>query len=150
MTIRSVTQWKQVIAMATREYHVGHKLTSKTQSALCYRNCICILTCHVDFLPMCEHYSVKTIMFFFFPLVLSSFILIQNWTNGKACLVFDVRTTKSLLKVINKRCTTVKCERTPAYEQLKDKRLRLCLRAFQLPFKIAVHWPRAIFLVLFV
>ena len=52
VAIRSVTQWKQVIAMATGEYYGGHKLTSKTQRALCCRNHIYKLACGVDFLPM--------------------------------------------------------------------------------------------------
>ena len=52
VAIRSVTQWKQVIAMATGEYYGGHKLTSKTQHASCCRYHICKLACGVDFLPM--------------------------------------------------------------------------------------------------
>lgn len=82
VAIRSVTQWKQVIAMATRKYHVGHGPTSKNQSALCYRNCICILACEVDFLPMREYYSVMTItIFFFLPPIPCSFTWITNRTN---------------------------------------------------------------------
>lgn len=94
---RSVTQWKQVIAMVTGEYHGGHKLTSKTQCALCYRNCICILACDVDFLPMWEYYSIKTLIFSL-HLIPSTCILIQNWTNWKEHIVLDVRTTKCTIK----------------------------------------------------
>lgn len=101
VTIRSVTQWKQVISMATGGYHVPHGLTSKAQRALCYRNRIYILACPVDFLPLGEHHPIN-ISCSFLPLIPSSFILIKNRADYKECIAFDVRTAL-LLKGVNKR-----------------------------------------------